>query len=73
LGEWIWEDRFEGILVDWVGMKGLFGLTNLSGLGGDERVVWINGCMVRFEGIWGDSLWKFGNDLIHVIDLFLFF
>jgi len=37
--------------VDWVGMKGLFGLTNLSGLGGDEMVVWINGCMVRFEGI----------------------
>jgi len=29
----------------------------------DERVVWINGWMVRFEGIWGDWLWKFGIDL----------
>ena len=39
----------------------------------DEKVVWINGWMVRFEGIWGYWLWKFENDLIDVIDLFLFF
>jgi len=29
----------------------------------DEMVVWINGWMVRFEGIWGDWLSKFGIDL----------
>jgi len=29
----------------------------------NERVVWINGWMVRFEKIWGDWLWKFGIDL----------
>jgi len=39
---------------------------------GDEKVVWIKGWMVRFEGIWGDGLWKFGNDLTDVIDLLLF-
>ena len=26
LGEWIWRDEFEGIWVDCVGMKELFGL-----------------------------------------------
>jgi len=36
---------------------------DLSGLCVDERVVWINGWMVRFEWIWGDWLWKFGIDL----------
>jgi len=46
---------------------------DLCGLFVDERVVWIKWWMVRFEGIWGDSLWKFGIDLIDIIDLFLFF
>jgi len=46
---------------------------DLSGLCVYERVVWINGCIVRFEGIWEDWLWKFRIDLIDVIDLFLFF
>jgi len=29
----------------------------------DERVVWINGWMIRFEWTWGDWLWKFRFDL----------
>jgi len=28
--------------------------------------------MIRFEGIWKECLWKFGNDLIDVIDFFYF-
>jgi len=42
-------------------MRDLFGL--MDRLCVDERVVWINGWMVRFEGIWGDWLWKFEIDL----------
>jgi len=33
----------------------------LSELCGDEKILWIKGWMVRFEGIWGDELWKLGN------------
>jgi len=29
----------------------------------DDKVVWINGQMVRFERNWRNDLWKFGNDL----------
>jgi len=65
-----WYFRFW--LVGGVDLRGWI-WRDLSRLCVDERVVWINGLMVRFEGIWEDGLWKFVIDLIDVIDLFLFF
>jgi len=58
-----WESEFEKLcLVGEVDLR-VWIWRDLSGLCVDERVVWINGWMIRFEGIWGDWLWKFGIDL----------
>jgi len=45
------------------GWQSGFERKDLSVLCVDGKIVWINGYMIRFEGIWREWLWKFGNNL----------